>query len=205
MSLMSEADQRRVTESIVAAEAKTSGEIVAVVAAESSSYLYAPFLWAALGALFVPWPLIYFTWMSVQWIYTIQLLAFFGLLVAFLPRRMRYRLVPGFAKRAQAHKRAVEQFLAQNMHTTENRTGVLIFVSVAEHYAEVLADSGIEKKVEKGTWKRIVDKLTSEIGVGRPAEGFVAAVEASGALLAEHFPPCAVDANELPNRLIVLN
>jgi len=146
--LLSEMDAQRVAEAITAAERKTAGEIVAVVALESSTYLYAPFLWAALVALLAPWPLIYLTWISVQWIFGVQLVVFLVLLMALIPRPIRHRLVPPGVKRSRAHRRAVEQFLAQNLHTTEGRTGILIYVSIAERYAEILADTGIESKVQ---------------------------------------------------------
>ena len=203
-ALFSADEERRISDAISAAESRTSGEIVAVIAAESDSYLYAPFLWSALVALLVPWPLIYFTWWPVQWIYVVQLLIFLLLLLVFLPRGMRLRLVPRSVLRERAHQRAVEQFLVQNLHTTTGRTGVLIFVSVAEHYAEVLADIGIDEKVAPGTWQKIVDDLTAKIGQGRAADGFVSAITAAGEHLAQHFPPGTADPNELPNHLIVL-
>jgi putative membrane protein len=204
MGLFNEADERRIAEAIHKAEVKTSGEIVAVLAGESGTYLYIPFMWAALVALLVPWPLIYLTWISVQWIYAIQLAVFLVLLLLLMPRRVRLALVPGSVKRERAHRRAVEQFVTQNLHTTEGRTGILIFVSVAERYAEILADKGIHAKVPPGTWQTIVDRLTDEIGKGRAADGFVHAIEAAGQHLAKHFPPGTHDPNELPNHLIVL-
>jgi putative membrane protein len=201
---MSPGDEKSVGDAIAAAERETSGEIVAVIAAESSSYLYAPVLWAALIALLVPWPLIYFTWLSVYWIYLIQLAVFAGAAALLLPRQVRFLLVPGPVKRARAHRRAVEQFLAQNLHTTAGRTGVLIFVSVAERYAEILADSGINALVPKGEWQAIVDDLVRQIGVGQPADGFISAITAVGVHLARHFPPGSADRNELPDHLIIL-
>lgn len=203
-SLFSAADEARIAETIASVETKTSGEIVAVVTAESSTYLYAPFLWAALIALLVPWPFIYFTWKTVQWIYAVQLLSFVFLLMVFLPRPVRHRLVPRSVKRARAHRRAIEQFIAQDLHTTTGRTGIMIFVSVAERYAEILADTGIEAKVPAGTWQSIVDDLTARIGNGEPAEGFVRAITACGGHLAQHFPPGSRDPNELPDHLIVI-
>ena len=82
--------------------------------------------------------------------------------------------------------------------------GVLLFVSVAEHHAQIIADKGIDAKVAPGTWKHIVDDLTAAIGGGHPADGFVAAITAIGAVLAQHFPPGANDPNELPDHLIIL-
>lgn len=198
-------DDQRISDAIALAEAKTSGEIVAVVASECDNYLYAPFLWAALAALVLVWPLIYFTWMSVQWIYAIQIAVFAGLALLLMSRPLRYRLVPRAVLHERGHARAVEQFLAQNLHTTTGRTGVLIFVAVAERYAEILADSGIHARVPEGTWQDIVDTLTSHIGEGRTTDGFVAAIEAAGKHLAEYFPPGSAPADTLSNHLIVLN
>jgi putative membrane protein len=205
MRLFSKANADRIAEAIHTAERKTSGEIVAVIAPESSSYLYVPFMWAALAALLVPWPLIFFTWMTVQTIYLIQLVTFFALLCVLWPRRVRLALVPKSLRDGRAHRRAVEQFLVQNLHTTSGRTGVLIFVSVAEHYAEILADTGIDAKVPPGTWKTIVDEMTALIGAGRSADGFIHAINEVGKHLTEHFPPGSFDPNELPDHLIILS
>ncbi len=201
----SETDEHRIAEAISTAEQKTSGEIVAVVAGESSTYLYAPFLWASVVALLVPWPLILWTWWPSAWIYLAQVIAFALVLAFTVPRPIRYRLVPARIKRARAQRRAMEQFVAQNMHTTQGRTGVLIFVSVAERHAQIVADTGIHQRVPEGTWQGIVNQLTRAFGAGRPVEGFVQAIEEVGRHLAAHFPPGSCDANELPDHLIVLD
>lgn len=205
MALFSKDEEERISAAITQAERKTSGEIVAVVTESSETYLYVPFLWAALVALFVPWPLIHFTWMQVQYIYLIQLAVFLLLVLVLWPKSVRVALVPRSVRNAHAKRRATEQFLVQNLHTTAGRTGVLIFVSVAERHAELLADRGIDAKVPEGTWQQIIDRLTSEIGDGKAADGFVHAIEAAGDHLAQHFPPGITDPNELPDHLIVLD
>lgn len=204
MALINSDSQKRIAAAIATVEQKTSGEIVAVVAADSSAYLHVPFMWAALIALLVPWPLIHFTWMTMQTVWLLQLFVFAVLLATMMYRPIRFALVPGSTKRLRAHRRAVEQFLAQNLHTTEGRTGVLLFVSVGERYAEILADAGIHKKVTSAEWQGIVDQLTKAIGDGRSADGFVDAINAIGAKLAQHFPPGSADPPRLPNHLIVL-
>ena len=80
--------------------------------------------------------------------------------------KVRLALVPKSIANANVRRRASEQFLAQNLHTTTGRTGVLIFVSVAEQRVEIIADSGIDARVPKGTWQNIVDEFTREIGDG---------------------------------------
>lgn len=203
--MFSETDENRIAEAITRAEKATSGEIVAVVAAESSSYLYAPFLWASVVALLVPWPLILWSWWPATWIYVAQIAAFALVLAVTLPRPVRFWLVPRSIKRARAHRRAMEQFVSQNLHTTSGRTGVLIFISVAERHAEIVADAGIEQRVAKGTWQEIVTQLVAAFRAGRHTDGFIAAIEAVGGHLAAHFPPGSCDANELPDHLIVLD
>jgi putative membrane protein len=140
----------------------------------------------------------------VQWIFLIQLLVFFALLALAWPYKVRLALVPKSIANANTKRRAAEQFLAQNLHTTTGRTGVLIFVSVAEHRVEIIADSAINACVPQGTWQKIVDDFTQEIGTGRQADGFVHAIEKIGRHLSEHFPPGSIDPNELPDHLIVL-
>ena len=203
-AFMSSNDEARVGRAIQTAERKTSGEIVAVIAADSDSYLWAPILAAALISLAIEAPLIMFTWINVHWIYLFQVLLFAVLAFVLSQPPLRYMLVPKSVKRERAHRRAVEQFLAQNLHTTSGRTGVLIFVSVAERYAEILADQAVHKKVTAAVWQDIVTRLTSAIGEGRTGDGFVDAITRCGTVLAEHFPPGTHDPNALPDHLIVL-
>lgn len=205
MALFSTADEQRITRAIGEAETQTSGEIVAVVARESSAYLYAPFMWAAAIALLVPWPLIVFTWWPMIWVYGLQLIVFLILLAIFSIRPLRYALVPKSIKNRTAHRRAVTQFLAQNLHTTTGRTGVLIFVSIAERYAELIADTEIDAKVSDLEWQDIVHEFTTAISKGQPTDGFVKAIERVGAHLSASFPPDSADPNELPDHLIVLD
>ncbi|MFM2423203.1 MAG: hypothetical protein RL291_1733 [Pseudomonadota bacterium] len=195
---------QKISAAIAHAETKTAGEIVAVVAADSAGYTHIPFLYAAMLALLVPWPFIFLTWWPVQWIYALQLIVFFLVAVILWPRWMRIKLVPKRQKVMRAHQRAVEQFVAQNLYTTRGRTGVLIFVSVAERYAEIIADAAIYAKVPQEKWQGIVDDLTVRIRRQETTEGFLDAVRETGALLAEHFPPGSDEPRGLPNHLIVL-
>jgi putative membrane protein len=204
-AFLTAADEARISATIQAAERATSGEIVAVIAGESDSYLWAPILTAALAALAIAAPLIFFTWINVHWIYLLQIATFAVLSGVLMRRPWRYLLVPKSIKQERAHGRAIEQFLVQNLHTTQGRTGVLIFVSVAERYAEILADAAVHSRVPREDWQSIVDQLTAHIGVGRTGDGFVAAIERVGVILALHFPPGTADPRALPNHLIVLD
>ena len=205
MILFTPEEQAAIEKAITRAEAETSGEIVVVVTGSSDGYRSFAVLWASLLALAVPLPLIWATKWPVEHIYLAQLAAFlfFGILFQWEP--VRYALVPRLVMRARAHQKAVEQFLAQSLHTTKGRTGVLIFVSFAEHYAEVIADEGIYRKVSPEIWNDLIVELTGHIAAGERANGFIKAIERCGKILAEHFPPGKGDTDELPNHLIVLD
>lgn len=194
-----------IAEAISRAESKTSGEIVVVVASASARYFAIGVTWAALAALTVPLPLIWLTEWPVEHIYLIQLAVFAACVVLIQWEPLRLALVPGSVKRARAHARAVEQFLVQNLHTTKGRTGVLIYVSFAERFAELIADDGIYKKMPSTIWGEVVRELTHHLGRGAREHGLIAAIAACGKILAQHFPPGRHDPDELPNHLIVLD
>ena len=200
--LVSEADKTRISAAIKAAEQRTSGEIFCVIARQSDDYRLVPIAWAAALALLVPLPLVFFTLMPAKLIYLIQLIVFIlaALLLWFPP--IRFRIVPRGTMHERAHAEALRQFFAQGMQKTDQRTGVLIFASEAERYAEIIADEGINAKVTPEVWDGAVAALITGIGNGRPGDGFVAAIEQCGAVLLQHFPPGALNRNELPDKLI---
>jgi putative membrane protein len=107
-------------------------------------------------------------------------------------------------RQKHARRCAQEQFLSQELHTTRGRTGVLIFVALAERYCEIIADTAIAAKIPPEGWRGIIDRLLAEIRAGRAVEGLVGAIAAAGAVLAAHFPPGADNPDELPDHLIVL-
>lgn len=200
---LTRADYEAVSAAIHAAEQRTSGQIVCVLAHASSDYAYGPILWASALALAAPWPLISFTPWSVQRIYLVQLAVFIVVGLIFSLRPLRLALVPRAVRRARAHRAALEQFVVRRVAHTRNRTGVLIFVSLAERYARIIADDAIAQKVPNSEWQAAIDALTGHMRDGRIAQGFTAAIERCGAVLAAHAPPDGAP-NELPDRLYVM-
>ena len=197
------ADHGAIAAAIRRAEERTSGQIVCVLARASSDYVHVAILWASLLALVTPWPLIEFTLWSVQRIFLIQLVVFIvaGLVFSWMP--LRLLLVPRALQRAHAHRAALEQFVIRRVDRPANRSGVLIFVSLAERYARIIADEGIAQKVPQAEWQAAIDALTAHMRDGRIADGFVAAIERCGAVLAVHAPPDG-SPNALPDRLYVV-
>jgi putative membrane protein len=118
---------------------------------------------------------------------------------------VRRALTPRAFKRERVRRRALEQFAAKNLHLTRERTGVLIFVSFAEHMAELIADEGIATHVEPRIWDQAMAALTDGLRRGEPGAGLAAAIAICGEVLAERFPPDRDDnPDELPNAVVVL-
>ncbi|MEM8685839.1 MAG: hypothetical protein AAGF81_00815 [Pseudomonadota bacterium] len=204
MEFLNKQVQARISAEINAAEKRTSGEIVAVVAPNSDDYLHVPLLWAAVAALTLPLALFQFTNLAGDTIYFIQLLCFLGVTLVLSVPLIRYRIVPRGLAHKRAHRHALDQFLSQDLHTTQNRTGVLIFVSVAERYGEIIADEGIYQKVSPEVWDQALAALLGHLKKKEVEDGFVAAIRLSADVLAEHFPINEDDEDELPNHLIIL-
>ena len=200
---LSKEDHEAIAAAIHRAEQRTCGQIVCVLARASSNYTYIPVLWATALALLVPWPLIVFTGWSVQRIFAVQLAVFIVAALALSLRPLRMALVPRSVRRARAHHAALEQFVVRRVAHTRNRSGVLIFVSLAERYARVIADEGVAHKVSQADWQTAVDVLVGHFREGRIAAGLIAAIERCGALLAAHAPPDG-SPNALPDRLYVM-
>ena len=112
--------------------------------------------------------------------------------------------MPRAARRTLAHRVAVEQFNIRGIARTKDRSGILIFVSLAERYARIIADDGIAAHVPQTQWQGAVDALVAHTRDGRIADGFVAAVDICADELAAHFPRSEASKDELPNRIYVI-
>src|SRR5205823_1317063 len=197
-------DRQRISSAIRAAEARTSGEILCVLAQTSSDATALPVLIAAVAALALPWLLVAFTVMTVQRILSLQVIVFVVLLVLLCLPRVRVGLMPSHARRAVAHRAAMEQFTIRGIARTKHRCGILIFVSLAERYARIIADDGIAARVSQSEWQTAVDLLVAHVRDDCIADGFITAVNVCGQVLAEHFPRTEMSRDELPDRIYLI-
>ncbi|MGH6910890.1 MAG: TPM domain-containing protein [Phenylobacterium sp.] len=230
MQTLSPTDLSAIEAAVQEAETRTTGEIYCVVAEESSDYGETPLAWAGGVALLAPAILLiagvhvsipdfFATWSAAQVGEAIEaavrsalvgtivlqgvLFVATALIVA-IPT-VRRALTPHRLKRVRVRRRAAEQFLAKNLHLTRERTGVLIFVSLGERMAELIADEGIAQHVDPKVWDRAMAALTEGLKRGEPAAGFAAAIGLCADVLAERFPPTEGDnPNELPDKVIIL-
>ena len=205
MVFMNSHDKQRISAAIAAVERHTSGELVTVITRCSDDYRYIPYLWAALLALLVPGILSLDPGLiPVKLHYLLQICVFLGAAALFNWLPLKIRLIPPSVKQLRAHRLAREQFFQQRLHSTPGRSGVLLFVSVAEHYVEIIADKGINDVVSEDAWQLTVEQFTADVKNNRVVDGFLAAIAACGQLLAAHFPATGEKSNELPDHLVEL-
>jgi putative membrane protein len=216
-------DHALVAQAIRSAEARTDGEISAVIAPESDSYADVTLHWALLLALL---PLAFFATFPglLRWVTTLvdpwagepslRLVATYLLLktaaafvigwLIFRIPRVKLALTPDATKVRRVRRRAIMLFQVGTERRTATRTGVLVYLSLAERRAEIVADQSIQSKVGGEEWREAMVALLDGVRAGRPGEGIAAAVTKIGDVLAQHFPHTGTDPNELPDRLIQL-
>jgi putative membrane protein len=199
-------DKARITAAIHAAEKNTSGEFVAVVARAGDHYVLLPLLWSAILALLFPGAC-RLGGLPMSWVhlYQIQLLIFIGLAILLLSvPSLHLKLIPRHVKHAHASRLAQAQFYVQGVQLTAHHSGVLFFVSLAERYVEIVADKGIHERLGEEHWKGIIDKFVAHVSRGQIVDGFVDAIGACGAAMAQHYPPDPNETNQLSDGLIEL-
>ena len=219
---MTNADRARVGEAVARAEAASAGEIVTILAESSDDYGDVALAWsAAIGlvallALTIG-PAFYLGLherLSGGWIHEWTPRAVFGVAafvfaakfagtwLILLWRPLRLWLTPRAIRHRRVRARAIACFKVGAERRTHGRTGILVYLSLAEHRAEIVADAAIAGKVPAEVWGDAMAAMLAKLKAGRLSEGLIAAVERVGAVLAEHFPRAEDDQNELPDRLI---
>ncbi|MET0372024.1 MAG: hypothetical protein ABW039_11695 [Sphingobium sp.] len=221
---LSAADHDLVTAAVAQAEAQTAGEIVTIVTRRSDSYHDVGLSWAAavvfitlafaaafpghvrdlLSWLLQDWEHELADWKLLTGLLGLLLLKFLVVryLLAIMPLRML--MTPRATKARRVRRRAILLFRTAAEARTRARTGVLIYLSLDEHRAEIVADKAINDKVAAEIWGDAMVALIDHVRAGRPGEGLAEAVRQVGTILAAHFPRDADDVNELPDRLIEL-
>ena len=221
-SNLSDHDRQRVSDAVATAERETAGEIVTILADRSDGYTDVALVWAAFFALLellalAIWPdthLHIYDPLGGGWVQEWTPRAIFALAASLasavflivlalqLIPAVKFTLIPGPVRTARVHDAAVRAFRIGAERRTHGRTGILIYLSMREHRAEILADEAIASKVDPDVWGDALAAMLAELKQGRIADGMIAAVEHVGAVLAEHFPIEDGDTNELPDRLI---
>ncbi|QNI03051.1 TPM domain-containing protein [Halomonas sp. SH5A2] len=205
MTLLNKSDQEAVTAAINEVERETDAELVTVLTAQSDNYSYIPLLWAGILALLLPGIVNYVgSWLGADMLLLVQWGTFILFSLVFRMPRINTRLIPRQVRYWRASNLARRQFLEQRLHHTDGGTGMLIFVSEAERYVEILVDQGIADVLDDKVWEDIVSDFTSKVHQGQTRQGFLDCIAACGKLLKEHVP-ATHERNELPNHLVILS
>lgn len=222
MIRLTEQDHARIAEAVRLAEAGSDGEIVTIVAPASDRYNDVPLHWALLAMLLVlallaswPAPLVRLVDLAVGgWDKAPMLRSTLTILLVLLAATfavarlvfgaIRMRTTPAATKARRVRRRAEEHFRVAAGQRTRAATAVLLYLSLAERRAELVADVAIAARVAPAVWGEAMAALVAAVRDGRPADGLVDAVARVGIVLTEHFPRSADDTDELPDRVIEL-
>ena len=193
---------------IADAESRTSGEIVPILVRRSSTVGHVPllaFCLLLLGVLLGDIPIhlealggAHWMWLLVSW----GLAFLLAVLLSRLDITQRL-LTPKIDQIQQVEMRAEVEFFEHGVGQTEGNTGILLYVSLMEHRAVVLADHAIAEKVDAQVWQELVELMIQGVKRGDMASGMTQAIKRCGEILAPHFPIAADDVNELRDHLVV--
>lgn len=218
---LSDADLERIRQEVADAEMRTSGEIALAIIPESADYsfreLFAAVLLGAVSfALLLPAHdrvaalLASLFWHPGGWAATLVvggvpflITALFFLLanVPFIDRKV----IPRQERDKAVYARALRHFVESGAYATENRTGILVFISYMEREVRVVADTGISSKIAQVEWDGIARTVATGMKEGRLADALREAVTDCGELLSRYFPVNReTHENELPDGLVVL-
>ena len=224
MQRLSQEDHDLVTAAVAKAERESDGEIVTIVAGRSDAYHDVALHYAVLAMLLVPAagavvPQGWIDWgtgLLLGWnaeldLHLLMVFVLLKMTALFLIVRfalawqpLRMALTPGRTKTRRVHRRAVELFRTGCELKTRGRTGILLYLSLAERRAEIVADEAIADHVAPEIWGEAMAVLIDEVKAGRTGQGMALAVERIGAVLTPILPPTHDNPDELPNRLLEL-
>jgi len=222
--ILSPADNARIAAAVTAAESHANAEIVTVVTRTSDSYADVALAWSALIAglalllltSFAPvylalvdralgrWDHVWTPRDILELALLVGTVKFAAMWLILLWRPLRLMLTPRPIKAARVRARAAMAFRLSAQGRTQGATGVLIYLSMAERRAEIIADATIAAKVSPEVWGDAMHAMLDHFRDARVADGMIAGVEAVGNVLTEHFQRDDKPANELPDGPIEL-
>lgn len=209
-TFLTKAEQEQISAVVREVEKTTSGEIVPMIVGKSHEYPMATTLCSLILSLPLALLLTHllgsYLWLGSQnmWLF----LAFFALLgfglwpiIARLPQLQYHFLNPREVER-EVREGAIAAFYAEKLYKTADENGILLYISVLERKVWILADGGINSKIDPDTWKTVVGKLTTGIRQGQRCQAICSAIRETGDILRHHFPYQRGDSDELHNLII---
>ena len=217
--LFTEADHQRVTEAVLRAESQTAAEIIPVVASDSGRYDRAEDifgLWCGLAALCAAWGwaqgIEQSEWgvptlkLGLPWVVGLIIGGWLlGAVIAHHSSLLRRLFTPRSEQRAEVERTAREVFFDRRVHHTQGGSGLLIYISLLEHMAVVLADEQVLEKLGQQRLDTLCDELVARLRKGERTEALCHTIDQAGLALAEVLPRVSADRNELSDALVVLD
>lgn len=212
-------DQRkRIAEAVQAAESRTSAEIVPVVATRSGRYDRAEDAFGVLlglGLFCAAWLLFqgerdagWQAGLVIEWWHALLLVpagTAIGVSVASRVSALQMLFTPRSEVAAEVARAARGAFFDQRVHHTAAAGGLLIYLSLAEKRAVVLADATVTQALGQPALARLCEELTARLRTGPVPDALAQAINDAGALLATAMPRADGDLNELADTLILLD
>jgi putative membrane protein len=201
---LTQSDLDQISKVVLEAERQTIGEIVPMIVAKSDDYPGARWRLTIVTSLLFGF-LSYFCFEDFDpaWILWAQIP---GLYIGYWLGTFDPVLRPFLTTSKmdeEVHQRALQAFFSLNIHATKERTGILIMASLLERRVKILADTGINVKVPKDTWQRILTNMVSKIKSNELTEGFCIAIQECGEVLVKDFPGTHGNPNEIKNKVII--
>jgi putative membrane protein len=206
----SEDEQKRISDAVHSAELKTSGELVPMLVAESHSYPLAAIrggaLVALLTALLLTSPLAALFWLEPNslWVFLALFVPVF-LIAHYLIQTfssLKRSFLFGSEMDAEVENSALAAFFTERLYKTRDANGILIFISLLEHRAWIIADSGISERIPQEQWQDAVAVITNGIREQKQCQALCEAIGMVGDILEKEFPVQDDDMNELHNLII---
>jgi putative membrane protein len=204
------AEQDKISALVQQVEQQTSGEIVPMVVSASHSYPVAMIYGATVLAL--PLALLLMPiigglfWLGSQniWVFLLLFILLYGIFHSLVQRFSWLKRLFLSTKQIDAEVReaAMTSFFTEKLYQTQEANGILIFISLLERKVWVLADSGINARIDPQQWEKIVTLITQGIKEKRQCEAICAAILEIGEILKTHFPARKNNPNELHNLIL---
>jgi len=211
---------KQVSDAVKKAESKTSGEIATAFIRESDNYAFYELSFGVIiGFVYFSIAMVYSSQIEqiikgMFWDYKVgYLTAFIGFstfliialfyLISNIPVIDRL-IIPKRVRQKKVYERAIRYFAESGTYDTRDKTGILIFISLLEQRVELIADKGINAKIDQEEWNNIVENIVSGIKNGNWVNNLSGAIIRCGDLLEKHFPIKPDDMNELKDEIVML-
>lgn len=205
MSIVNPKIKHKIKVAINEVEQQSSCELVAVLSRISYNYSFVAIMVSAIVALIVP-PFLMLSSLSFEAIriYQIQVIVFVLLFLFLNIEYIARLLTPKSILKRNASQKAKESFMTLGLHQTDNHQAVMLFVSLFEHYVEIIVDDVVSERLSNESWQDIINKFTTDVQNGDFENGYLRAIESIGDILKTEFPRNDDSETILPNRLIEL-